>query len=68
MGTTFYGVIDSLGRKQEKKFINEGNLYRLIVKSKLLQAELAKMLNISSPYLSDILLGNRNDKKSKRKN
>ncbi|EMA6342202.1 Bro-N domain-containing protein [Bacillus cytotoxicus] len=39
MGTTFYGVIDSLGRKQEKKFINEGNLYRLIVKSKLPQAE-----------------------------
>ena len=28
-------VIDSLGRAQEKKFINEPNLYRLIVKSKL---------------------------------
>lgn len=32
-------VIDSLGRTQEKKFLNEGNLYRLIVKSKLPQAE-----------------------------
>ncbi|MDA2635359.1 phage antirepressor KilAC domain-containing protein [Bacillus cereus] len=32
-------VIDSLGRAQEKKFINEPNLYRLIVKSKLPQAE-----------------------------
>lgn len=28
-------VIDSLGRTQEMKFINEGNLYRLIVRSKL---------------------------------
>ncbi|WP_260869878.1 phage antirepressor KilAC domain-containing protein [Bacillus thuringiensis] len=33
-----FPVIDSLGT-QEKKFINEGNLYRLIVKSKLPQAE-----------------------------
>ena len=32
-------VIDRLGRPQEKKFINEGNLYRLITKSKLPQAE-----------------------------
>ena len=28
-------VIDSLGRTQEMKFIGEGNLYRLIVRSKL---------------------------------
>lgn len=28
-------VIDRLGRTQEKKFINEGNLYRLITKSNL---------------------------------
>lgn len=32
-------VIDSLGRKQEKNFINEGNLYRLITHSKLPSAE-----------------------------
>lgn len=32
-------VIDRLGRTQEKKFINEGNLYRLIAKSNLPQAE-----------------------------
>ncbi|AOM08853.1 MULTISPECIES: phage antirepressor KilAC domain-containing protein [Bacillus] len=38
-GVAFCEVIDSLGRTQEKKFINEGNLYRLLVKSKLPQAE-----------------------------
>ena len=32
-------VIDRLGRTQDKKYIDEGNLYRLIVKSKLPQAE-----------------------------
>lgn len=32
-------VIDNLGRKQEKNFINEGNLYRLITHSKLSDAE-----------------------------
>lgn len=32
------------------------------------QGELAKMLNISGPYLSDILLGKREGKKSERKN
>ncbi|ABS23198.1 helix-turn-helix transcriptional regulator [Bacillus cytotoxicus] len=31
------------------------------------QAELAKMLNISGPYLSDILLGKRDGKKVKEK-
>lgn len=39
MGTLFHGVIDSMGRMQNKKFIDEGNLYRLIVNSKLPQAE-----------------------------
>ena len=39
MGTSFHGVIDSLGRTQNKKFINEGNLYRLITNSKLPHAE-----------------------------
>lgn len=34
-GVTKRDVIDSLGRTQEMKFINEGNLYRLIVRSKL---------------------------------
>lgn len=38
-GWVNHPVIDSLGRNQEKKFINEGNLYRLIVKSKLPEAE-----------------------------
>lgn len=32
-------VIDSIGRTQQMKFINEGNLYRLIVSSKLPAAE-----------------------------
>ena len=31
------------------------------------QGELAKMLNISGPYLSDILLGKREGKKVKEK-
>jgi prophage antirepressor-like protein len=38
-GCTNRSVIDSLGRSQQKKFINEGNLYRLIVKSQLPEAE-----------------------------
>ena len=38
-GLTIRSVIDSLGRNQNKKFIDEGNLYRLITKSKLSQAE-----------------------------
>lgn len=38
-GVTNRYVIDSLGRNQNKKFIDEGNLYRLITKSKLPQAE-----------------------------
>lgn len=38
-GLTKREVTDSLGRKQEKNFINEGNLYRLITHSKLPSAE-----------------------------
>ena len=38
-GVTIREVTDSLGRYQNKKFITEGNLYRLIVKSKLPEAE-----------------------------
>lgn len=38
-GLTFRSVIDSLGRKQQAKFISEGNLYRLITHSKLPAAE-----------------------------
>lgn len=34
-GGVFRPIIDSLGRTQNAKFINEGNLYRLIVRSKL---------------------------------
>ena len=38
-GVAFYDLTDNLGRKQKAKFINEGNLYRLIVNSKLPSAE-----------------------------
>ncbi|MEB8206613.1 BRO family protein [Mammaliicoccus sciuri] len=38
-GVVNHDVIDSIGRNQNKKFIDEGNLYRLITKSKLPQAE-----------------------------
>ena len=38
-GLTKREVIDRLGRKQEKNFISEGNLYRLITHSKLPDAE-----------------------------
>jgi anti-repressor protein len=38
-GVAFCEVIDSLGRRQQKKFISEGNLYRLITRSKLSTAE-----------------------------
>jgi len=38
-GCTNRSVIDNLGRTQEMKFITEGNLYRLIVRSKLPAAE-----------------------------
>ncbi|MCP6683198.1 BRO family protein [Bacillus nakamurai] len=34
-GVAFHEVTDSLDRTQQKKFIHEGNLYRLIVKSRL---------------------------------
>lgn len=33
--SVFYRVLDSAGKNQKTKFINEGNVYRLIVKSKL---------------------------------
>lgn len=38
-GVVNHDVTDSLGRTQSMKFINEGNLYRLITKSKLPLAE-----------------------------
>lgn len=38
-GVTFRSVIDNMGRMQTAKFIDEGNLYRLIVHSKLPTAE-----------------------------
>lgn len=37
-GVTKRDSIDSIGRRQQKNFISEGNLYRLIVKSRLPQA------------------------------
>lgn len=38
-GVAIYPLIDSLGREQQAKFINEGNVYRLITHSKLPGAE-----------------------------
>lgn len=38
-GVTFRSVIDSMGRTQKAKFITEGNVYRLIARSKLPAAE-----------------------------
>lgn len=38
-GVAFYHLTDNLGRKQQTKFITEGNLYRLILRSKLPSAE-----------------------------
>ena len=38
-GVTIRDVIDSLGRNQQMKFINEGNVYRMIASSQLPQAE-----------------------------
>lgn len=38
-GVTNRSVIDSLGREQRAKFIDEGNLYRLVTHSKLPAAE-----------------------------
>ena len=38
-GVVIRPVIDNIGRTQQAKFINEGNLYRLIVNSKLPTAE-----------------------------
>ena len=34
-GWAFYPLIDNVGRTQQTRFISEGNLYRLIVHSKL---------------------------------
>lgn len=58
-GCTIRSVIDRLGRTQQKKYINEGNLYRLIVKSKLPSAhkfekwvfdEVKKLIVIGKPF------------------
>ena len=38
-GVAKHPLIDSLGREQDTTFINEGNLYRLIMRSKLPSAE-----------------------------
>lgn len=38
-GVTFRSVIDNMGRNQQAKFIDEGNLYRLITHSKLPAAD-----------------------------
>lgn len=38
-GSVIHPVIDSLGRTQQMKFISEGNVYRLIARSKLPEAD-----------------------------
>ena len=38
-GVTIRDVIDSMGRNQQMKFVNEGNVYRLVAKSELPKAE-----------------------------
>ena len=38
-GVAIHDVIDSMGRPQEAKFVSEGNLYRLIARSQLPEAE-----------------------------
>lgn len=38
-GVAIYPLIDSMGREQQAKFINEGNVYRLITHSKLPSAQ-----------------------------
>lgn len=38
-GVAFHDLIDNIGREQQAKFITEGNVYRLIVHSKLPSAE-----------------------------
>ena len=59
-------VIDNLGRKQKKKYISEGNLYRLIVRSKLPAAvkfeqfvfdEVLPSIRKTGAYITDELLG-----------
>ena len=66
-GCTIRSVIDRLGRMQEKKFINEGNLYRLIAKSNLPQAEVFEswvfdevlpLIRKTGMYATDELLNN----------
>lgn len=38
-GVVIHDVIDSLGRTQQMKFINEGNIYRLTAKSQMPKAD-----------------------------
>ena len=38
-GVAFHDLIDSIGRTQNAKFITEGNVYRLVIHSKLPDAE-----------------------------
>ena len=44
-GWAFYPLIDNVGRTQQTRFISEGNLYRLIVHSKLLRDSYARDLS-----------------------
>lgn len=64
-GCTNRSVIDRLGRTQEKRYINEGNLYRLIVRSKLPAAlrfenfvfdEILPTIRKHGAYLTDAVL------------
>lgn len=64
-GVTIRDSIDRLGRTQEKKYINEGNLYRLIIRSKLPAAarfeawvmdEVLPTIRKHGAYLTDAIL------------
>lgn len=52
-GVVIREVIDSLGRKQYAKFISEGNVYRLISRSRLKSAE--KYFRDKDPLALDYL-------------
>ncbi len=64
-GVVKHDVIDRLGRNQEKHYINEGNLYRLIIRSKLPAAvrfeawvmdEVLPTIRKHGAYLTDAIL------------
>lgn len=63
-GVAFYHLTDNLGRKQKAKFISEGNLYRLIVHSKLPSAERFENGSLTRFFLPFASMGPISQKKS----